>query len=120
MGGRSSHLRDSFSESSRRLVVQERSAARHFVPEVRLPTSRATPILVVAPAHREADPVAGRNHQAGRPDLDIELGDLTSLEGLRLVVGMVGPMRQRSRRIELRWEARNQPWPTGVCGSMAP
>ncbi len=48
-----------------------------------------------------ANAVARRHDDAGRPDLDVELVDLSGRERLLLVVRMVRPVGQRARRIEL-------------------
>ena len=65
------------------------------------PRRRTTRIFVVASAHREADAVAGRDHDRRGPDLDVELVDLTGSERLLLVVRVVGAIRKRELRVEL-------------------
>ena len=56
-----------------RVVVEERAAAAQLVLEVRQPRAARLRVLVVATSHRQRDPVAGRHHEAGRPELDVEL-----------------------------------------------
>ena len=65
------------------------------------PGTRATWVLVIPAAHRERDAVASGHHDAGRPDLDVELVHLAGRERLRLVVRVVRAVRQRQLRIEL-------------------
>ena len=57
----------------RRVVVQERTAAAQFILEIGEPGAGRLCIFIVAPADAEADAVARRHHDAGRPDLDVEL-----------------------------------------------
>ena len=66
-------------------------------------------ILVVLAAHRKRDPVAGRGDDRGRPQLDVELGDLARLERLLLVVRVIGPVGQGQLLVSFRCEARSQP-----------
>ena len=48
-----------------------------------------------------ADPIARRHHDAGRPDLDVQLVHLAGRERLPLVVGVIRPVGQRQLRVEL-------------------
>src|SRR5262249_41884823 len=52
-------------------------------------------------ADREADAVAGRNHDGGRPDLDVELYHLALLERLRAVMAVVGAIGSGELPVEL-------------------
>src|SRR6476646_3532236 len=52
-----------------RIVVQERPATRELVLEVRQFAAARPAIDVILAAHGEADAVAGRNHDRGRPNL---------------------------------------------------
>src|SRR3954462_13815370 len=65
------------------------------------PRARSPGILVVAAAHAQRNPVALRDDEAGRPDLDVELVDLSRRERLSLVVRVIGPVRHRKYRVEL-------------------
>src|SRR5262245_29945904 len=56
---------------------------------------------VVGAAHGERQAVALRQHNAGRPDLDIDLIDLARCELLLLVMGVIGAIRQGELRIQL-------------------
>ena len=67
---------------SRGIVVQERSATRQFVFEVRQAQSRRLLPFVVPPAHRQRDAAAGRNHDGGRPDFDLQIDRLARDQGL--------------------------------------
>jgi hypothetical protein len=103
-----------------RIVVQERTAALQFVLEIRQFAATGAAVFVVPASDRYADPVPGRHHDRRRPNLDIELHDLTGLELLFLVVGVIGRYGSDSFLSSLRCEARSQPWAIGVCGSIAP
>src|SRR5262245_9295276 len=67
------------------IVVRERPTATPRVLHVRQ-RRRGAVVLVVAAADAERDAVALGNDDAGRPDLDVELDNLTGLERLLLVV----------------------------------
>src|SRR4051812_876628 len=103
-----------------RIIVQERPAARKLVLEVRELAPARTAVDVILAADGQADAATRRDNDRGRPDLDIELDHLALPERLRLVVAMVGPVGVESFLSSLRCDARSQPWPIGVCGSMAP
>src|SRR5262245_38782058 len=83
------------------VVVQEWSAARELVLEVRQLAPARTAIDVVLAADAQADTATGRNHDRGRPDLDVELRHLALLERLRLVVAVVGPVGRGEFLVEL-------------------
>ena len=91
------------------IVMQERSAARELVLEVRqLASARAGIDIVLAP-NSETHAVARGDYYGGRPDLDVELDYLALPERLRLVVRVIGPIGQRNLVVELavgfsRWK----------------
>src|SRR5262245_44188430 len=60
-----------------RIVMQERPAAGELVLHVGQPAAARALVDVVLAAHGEANAIAGGDDKAGRPDLDIELDDLT-------------------------------------------
>src|SRR5882672_9716753 len=66
------------------VVVDERPAAAHRILHVR-ERRRLAAVLIVPAAYRQRDAVARRHHDAGRPDLDVELVDLSGDERLFLV-----------------------------------
>src|SRR5262249_21657689 len=78
-----------------RIVVEERPAPRELVLEVRQLAAARSRVDIIPAADGEADAVAGRHHDRGRPDLDGELDHLALLERLRLVVAGVGPIGGR-------------------------
>src|SRR5262245_15173873 len=88
--------------------MQERAASRQLVLEVRELAAAWAGINVVLSADSEADAIAGRHHDRGRPDLDVELDDLALLERLLLVVGVIGPPGRRELLVELAMR-RTQP-----------
>src|ERR1035437_10647167 len=47
--------------------------------------------FIVLAADSEREPIAGRHHDAGRPDFDVELDRLAALARPFLVVGVPGP-----------------------------
>src|SRR5664279_5578055 len=57
--------------------------------------------FIVLAADGERESVAGRHHDAGRPDFDVELDRLARLERPFLVVRVPGPVRPRQRRVKL-------------------
>src|SRR5262249_56147156 len=83
------------------MVVEEGPAPRELVLEVRQLAAARSGVDVIPAADREADAVAGRNHDRGRPDLDVELDHLALLERLDLVVAVVGPIGRRELLVEL-------------------
>src|SRR5260370_40996102 len=84
-----------------RIVVQERSAAGELVLEVRQLAATRAGIDVVLAADRQADAVAFRQHDRGRPDLDVELDHLALLERLLLIMRVVRPVGPRQFLVEL-------------------
>lgn len=62
-----------------RIIVQKRPAAFELVLEVREPRAGRSRVLVIASAHGEREPVAGRYDDACRPQLDVERNDLARL-----------------------------------------
>src|SRR5262245_50726162 len=62
------------------VVVEEWPAARELVLEVRQLAAARTAIDVILATDAQADAVTGRNHDRGRPDLDVELRHLALLE----------------------------------------
>src|SRR5262249_23928670 len=68
-----------------RIVVEKRPATRELVLEVRQLAAARPGIDIILAADGEADAVAGRNHDRGRPDFDVELDHLALLERLDLV-----------------------------------
>src|SRR2546427_6709534 len=80
--------RDLLAEDLRRTVariaVLERPDTGEDRAERPQPRRRPAGILVVASAHGEADPVARRRHDRGRPDLDVQLVHLPGDEWLLL------------------------------------
>ena len=84
-----------------RIVVQERPAALQLVLEVRQPPARAAAVFVVLAAHGQRDAIAGRHHDRGRPQLDVELDRRAGRQRLLLVVGVIGPVGRRELRVEL-------------------
>src|SRR3954466_8377905 len=84
-----------------RVVVAEGADPAETRPKGSEARAGSPGILVVAAAHAQRDPVALRDDEAGRPDLDVELVDLSRRERLRLVVRVIGPVRHRKRRVEL-------------------
>ncbi len=70
------------------------------VPTGEPPAARSG-ILVVLSAHGEADPVAGGHGYGGRPDLDVQLDNLSRRQRLLLVVGVIRPVRGTELPIEL-------------------
>src|SRR5882724_8635381 len=101
------------------VVVHEGAAALHRVLHVGK-RRRLAFVFVVLAADGQRDAVAGRHHDAGRPDLDVELDRRAGRERLLLVVVCQGRYGRESSASSLRCDARSQPWPTGVCGSSAP
>src|SRR5262249_39519552 len=84
-----------------RIVVQEWPAACELVLEIReFPPARSG-IDVVLAANREADAVAGWNHDRGWPNLDVELDHLAFPRRLRPVVAVVGPVGHGEILVEL-------------------
>src|SRR5262249_23909672 len=83
-----------------RIIVHERSAAGHRVLHVG-ETRRRPGMLVILAADAQSDAIAGRNHDRGRPDLDVELDDLTGFQRLVLVVSVIGAIGRRELPIEL-------------------
>src|SRR5262249_34797127 len=81
--------RDGLAEDLRwaiaRVVVHERADAGEDGAECAEPGARATGILIVAPSHRQRDPMAGRRHDRRGPDLHVELVHLPGLKRLLLV-----------------------------------
>src|SRR5262245_3992428 len=63
-----------------RVVVEERAAAGELVLHVGQPPAAAAGVDIVAAAHRERHAITGRHDDAGRPDLDVELIDLSAIE----------------------------------------
>src|SRR5882672_2786066 len=47
---------------------------------------------IVGAAYRQRDPIALRQHDAGRPNFDVDFVDLTGLKLLLFVVGVIGPV----------------------------
>src|ERR1700730_13908110 len=84
-----------------RIVVQERPATRELVLEVRQLAAARPGIDIILTAHGEADAVAGRNHDRGRPNLDGELDRFALFERLDLVVAVVGPIGRGELIFEL-------------------
>src|SRR6185312_4613038 len=84
-----------------RVVVQERSAARELVLEVRHFAAAGAALFVIFAADGAPDAIAGRYHDAGRPNLDVQFDRLAFLQRLLLIVGVVGPERRRKLFIEL-------------------
>ena len=103
-----------------RIGVGERADAFHRIGRVRQRRVGAV-VLVVLAAHGEPDAIARRHHDAGRPDLDVELDRLARRERPLLVVGVPRPIGQgalRDRACGARRAA--SPGPTGVRGSLLP
>ena len=73
--------------------MQERAAAAHLVLE-RAKAHPATRLLIVAPLTVRGDPVARRDDDAHRPQLHVELPDVSRLErlgdGVRVVRAVLG------------------------------
>jgi hypothetical protein len=77
-------------------------------------------ILVISAAHGETETIARGHHDAGRPDLDVELDRLSRGERPFLVVAVPGPIRQAARRIELALRGPQPSEGDGVRGSLVP
>ena len=74
--------------------MQERAAAGERVLECRQADLSDPPgVHVIAAAYGQCEAVAGRHHDARRPDLDNELVDLPGRERLGVIVGVEGPIR---------------------------
>ena len=69
-----------------RIVVSERADTSPNLAK-RLQADAGLAQDVVGAAHRQREPIALRQHDAGRPDLDVDLVDLSGRELLLLVVG---------------------------------
>ena len=88
-----------------RIVVREyRAAGPHFAQRFEAFAGLAREHVIVA-AHRQRQPIALRQRDAGRPDFDVDLVDLAGGELLLFVVGVIGPVRQRQLRVELAMRA---------------
>src|SRR5579859_369364 len=74
-----------------RVVVQERSAPRQLVLEVREPQPRRLLPFVIPPPHRQCDPASGRHDDGRWPELDVQIDRLARDEGLLFVMGVIGP-----------------------------
>ena len=83
------------------IVVQERSDPGELVLHVRQALEGLARIDVVAPAHRQGDPVACGYDDARSMDLDIEFVDLAGGQRLRRVVWMERRPFGRTCRVEL-------------------
>src|SRR5262249_43538379 len=84
-----------------RIVVQERSAAGEHVLEVRQLAAARAGVDVILAADRKPDAIALWHDDRGRPDLDVELHQLTFLDWLLLVMGVIGPVWFRQFLIKL-------------------
>src|SRR3990172_1476795 len=82
------------------VVVHERAAAAHRILHVG-ERRRLALVFVVLAADGERDAVALRHHDAGWPDLDVELVGLPGLERLLPVMSMVGAVRSRELLVKL-------------------
>ncbi len=86
-----------------RVVVQVDAAATHDaaleVAEARL--LLCSLVLVVLAADGQRDPVTGRHHDAGRPDLDLDLVDLTGRHRLPPAVRVDRPVGPAQLGVEL-------------------
>ena len=80
--------------------VNKTTATSELVFHVGEAAAHAARIFIVLSAHREGDPVALGNHDAGRPNLDVEFIDRTRRQGLFLIVRVVGPVGQCFFRVE--------------------
>ena len=80
--------------------MDEGPAALHRVLHVRK-HCRVTVVLVILAADAERDAVAPGHHDAGRPDLDVELVHLARDQQLLFAMRVIRPAGQRARRIEL-------------------
>src|SRR6201999_2379255 len=58
-------------------------------------------INVVFSAYRQRDAISRRHDNAGRPDFDIDLVDLSRRERLYLVMAVIRAVRQRQHLVEL-------------------
>ena len=85
--------RDGLAEDLRRpvprVVVLEGADAGEDGAKGTQPDGGIARILVIAPAHREPDPVATRHHDAGRLDLHVQLVHLSRPERLLVVMTVV-------------------------------
>src|ERR1700730_10033931 len=63
--------------------------------------ARLTGINVIPSAYRQRHAISRRHDNAGRPHLDIDLVDVSRLEELDLVMGMIGPVKVRLPLVEL-------------------
>ena len=55
---------------------------------------------IVGAAHRKREPIAFRQHNAGRPYFDVDLVDLVGRELLLLVMSVIRAIWQRELRVE--------------------
>ena len=70
-----------------RVVMQEPTAAIERMGKVR-EVERLAGIFVILAADRQREPLTGGDHDAGRPDLDVELIDAAGLERLFLIMAV--------------------------------
>src|SRR6266849_9255543 len=84
-----------------RVVVEEWAAARELVLHVGEPAPGAAGIDIIAPAHAQSHAVTLGHDDARRDDLHVELVNLTRLQRLFLVVGVVRAERQSELLVEL-------------------
>lgn len=59
-----------------RVVVEKWPTASQFILEVRKPAATRPGVLVIFSSHGKANSVAGRYHDGGRPDLNVQLDNL--------------------------------------------
>src|SRR5262249_23246157 len=92
---------EDFQRPIARVVMQEWPIAGEFVFHVRKPATRSAGIHIVAAAYCQCYPMALRDNDAGRNNLNIELTDLSGLELLLFVVCVIGPERPRKVPVQL-------------------
>src|SRR5262245_25018722 len=84
-----------------RIIVQKGPVACELVLHVRKPAPGSAGIHIVAAAYGQRDTMTLRHDDTGRNDFDIELVDLSGLQGLLFVVCMIGPERPREIPVQL-------------------
>src|SRR5262245_66525113 len=84
-----------------RVVVAERSDTGPFLPDRLRARGRFPAIHVVLAAYGEPDAMARRHDDTGWPHLDVDFVDFARCELLDLIVGVIGPVRQRELLVEL-------------------
>jgi hypothetical protein len=84
-----------------RIGVCERTDTSIGVVEVLGEITQLPVVAIVTTEHRQANAVAGRYDDAGRPDLDVHLIDLTGDERVDPSVSVIRPIRQTPFLIQL-------------------